>query len=64
MYPTKGLVTFTIKKEKGKLALTCYKPYEGYEVHGIEPEDLYKEMDKLAFVFNNHLKMGILFEVE
>lgn len=65
MYPTKGLVTFTIVEEKaGKLSLIAYKPYKEYEVHGIDPENLYKEMNQLAFVFNNHLHLGILFEVE
>ena len=65
MYPTEGLVIFTIVEERaGKLGLIAYKPYKEYEVHNVDKEDLYKEMNQLAGVFNNHLHLGILFEVE
>lgn len=56
-------VVFTVMKNgDGTYRIFCKNGFNTYNKY--DAKDLYKAMVELADVFNNVIKMGILFEVE
>lgn len=54
---------FTISKVDGRYNFTC-KRYNTYNRYGVMFIEIYKTMKELAYIFNNDIGVGILFEID